>query len=347
MQQLYNGYRDDTGYTAAPYFLADLPWFRVPGVASAFFRDFGRHISRGPEETHSVFDDALLKLTELVHVNIFVQIFHTWRGYPIHGREDIVDEYFAAPTALVLRALGWRNSFFHSLKSLRIHFNLSREDFWVPEALESVWYPAGPMDRIPRSRMHLTRMQQNLMEDAFVHLEKLEIRVSAYTKNFSPKSAACASAAYLRKARHLKTLNLGVTSTEEREDYRRHVRGNGTPAKAFIDVLCHITVGVRWPALKDLWLSMAMTTPSLITLFLNVARHLDDLRLTECILIGRGDTWDQTYDFMRSLKMKALQKLRFRQCVDLTPDGLGHHEARNYWCTSAHPFPSNQYSISH
>lgn len=211
---------------------------------------------------------------------------------------------------------------------------------WAPEALESAWYPAGPMDRIPKSRMRLIRMQQNLMEDAFVHLDKLEIRVSAYTKRFSPKATAVALAAYLRKARRLKTLNLGVTSTEGREDYRRHVRGKGAPADAFIDVLRHITVGVRWPALKTLWLSMAMTTSSLITLLSNVAQHLDDLRLTECILIGRGDSWDQTYDFMRNLKMRALQKLRFRQCVDLTPDGLGPREARNYWCTSAHPFPS-------
>ncbi|GME24586.1 hypothetical protein GTA08_BOTSDO01956 [Neofusicoccum parvum] len=245
------------------------------------------------------FDDALLSFVNLENVDLDLgwRFITSWHRLSIPYEsinQDQPAQVAAAPTAFLLRSLGWRNAFCNGVASLNIHGKVPR---WEPQDLESVW----DEDRwaLPQTEKTTAevQMQADLMKDAFSRLTalKIDLEVSGLVP-----PAVRMLAGYLSAARELKRLHLGIQQ-----------RAVNPPLFRSPDTLdTFIQFGVTWPRLKALTLSMYFSAASLLCALSSVAPTLESLNLTDCRLVCNS-SWPQVYDKMRDVPFGALRQLRF------------------------------------
>ncbi|KAL1632207.1 hypothetical protein SLS56_003941 [Neofusicoccum ribis] len=251
------------------------------------------------QRNYLALDDALLSFVNLENVDLDLgwRFITSWHRLSIPYEsinQDQPPQVSAAPTAFLLRSLGWRNAFCNGVVSLNIHGKVPR---WEPQDLESVW----DEDRwaLPQTKKTTAevQMQADLMKDAFSRLNtlKIDLEVSGLVL-----PAARMLAGYLNAARELKRLHLGIQQ-----------RAVNPPLFRSPDTLdTFIQFGVTWPRLKALTLNMHFSAAALLSALSSVAPTLESVNLTDCRLVC-DSSWPQVYDKMRDVPFEALCQLRF------------------------------------
>ncbi|KAL0259050.1 hypothetical protein SLS55_006555 [Diplodia seriata] len=255
------------------------------------------------------FHHAILKLSNLKHVEAkFGRHFNriqTWRDYQFepskfnsHGTHPSDDVYFAT-RAVLLRALGLRNSLSDSLTSL--HLDIT-EELWAVGELDRFWREdeesgsyRGHLDE------NLVQRQVHLMEDSFTHLTDLHIRV--LENGFPTPHRDLILPQLLRKATKLERLDLSLPTNW-------HAASN----RELEDILGRVVSGVCWPSLREVTLQVNFTFNSLLNFLSAHAKTLTSLTLYRCDMLD--GTWPDMYRAMRAIHFDKLHHLDFSECAD-------------------------------